>query len=80
MTGSGALPASECERAWTQQSVIWLPGVRGVGKTTLCISLDDVEYLDCELPRQRRRLGDPESFLASVSGERPEWLATRGVV
>ena len=61
---------AEIERAWTQKSVIWLPGVRRVGKTTLCKSLTDIEYLDCELPRQRRRLEDPESFLASMRGKR----------
>ena len=38
-------------------------GVRRAGKSVLCQSLTDVEYLDCELPRTRRVLDDPESFL-----------------
>lgn len=58
------------ERAWRGKTVLWLPGVRRVGKTTLCQSLPDVEYFDCELPRTRRVLADPEAFLASVRGKR----------
>ena len=58
------------ERAWKQRSIVWLPGVRRVGKTTLCQSLPDVEYFDCERPRTRRLFEDPEGFLASVRGRR----------
>lgn len=50
--------------------MLWLAGVRRVGKTVLCQSLDDVEYFDCELPRTRRQMDDPESFLASLRGRR----------
>lgn len=41
-------------------------GVRRVGKTVLARSLSKFEYLDCELPRVRRRLDDPEGFLGSL--------------
>lgn len=58
------------EGAWERRSLIWLLGVRRVGKTVLCQTLADVEYLDCELPSVRRVLEDPESFLRSVSGKR----------
>lgn len=58
------------ESAWRRRSVIWLSGVRRSGKTQLCLSLPDVEYLDCELPSARRRLEDPELFLRDVSGRR----------
>lgn len=58
------------EEAWTRRSLVWLVGVRRVGKTVLCRSLKDVEYLDCELPSVRRALEDPESFLRSVGGKR----------
>jgi hypothetical protein len=58
------------ETAWERRSLVWLSGVRRVGKTVLCQSLADVEYLDCELPSVRRVLEDPESFLGSVSGKR----------
>jgi len=54
------------EDAWQRRSVVWLMGVRRTGKTVLCQSLPDVDYLDCELPSTRRRLEDPEAFLASV--------------
>jgi hypothetical protein len=58
------------EQAWERKSVVWLHGVRRVGKTVLCQSLDQVEYLDCERPRTRRLLEDPEGFLESVRGRR----------
>jgi uncharacterized protein len=58
------------EAAWKQRSVLWLAGVRRVGKTYLCQSLPDVEYFDCELPRIRRMTVDPEGFLDSLSGRR----------
>src|SRR3989338_11664823 len=58
------------EEAWAHRSVVWLSGVRRTGKTSLSQSLDGVEYFDCELPRVRRMLDDPEGFLASVSGKR----------
>lgn len=58
------------ERLWERKSVIWLSGVRRSGKTFLCRSLADVEYFDCELPRTRRMMNDPESFLGSLKGRR----------
>src|SRR3990170_1158390 len=49
--------------AWRRRSVIWLMGVRRVGKSVLCQTLPDVRYYDCELPRVRRMLEDPQAFL-----------------
>jgi len=60
----------QIESAWQRRSVVWLKGVRRVGKTVLSGSLLDVEYLDCELPRTRRTLADPEGFLHEVRGKR----------
>jgi predicted AAA+ superfamily ATPase len=57
------------EKAWTR-SVIWLSGVRRVGKTCLCQTIPDSDYFDCELPRTRRLFEDPEAFLDSVKGRR----------
>src|SRR4030065_1506611 len=54
--------------AWKERSVIWLSGVRRVGKTFLCQSLPQIEYFDCELPRIRRMIEDPQSFLDSLRG------------
>jgi predicted AAA+ superfamily ATPase len=58
------------EAGWREKSVIWLSGVRRVGKTFLCRSLDDIEYFDCELPRNRRLMSEPESFLEGLKGRR----------
>ena len=58
------------ERAWQRRSVVWLAGVRRAGKTCLCQSLDNVDYFDCELPRTRRLMDDPERFLAERRGRR----------
>lgn len=58
------------ERAWRRRSVVWLSGVRRVGKTCLCQSLPNVEYFDCELPRVRRMLVGPQSFLDGLRGRR----------
>jgi predicted AAA+ superfamily ATPase len=58
------------EDAWLEKSIVWLSGIRRVGKTFLCRTLSDVEYFDCELPRTRRSMDDPEAFLESLSGRR----------
>ena len=59
------------ESAWKQRPVVWLTGVRRVGKTTLARSLPDVAYFDCELPRIRRIMEeDPEGFLDEQSSGR----------
>ena len=56
--------------AWGHRSVVWLMGVRRVGKSVLCQSLPGCEYFDCELPRVRRLLEDPEAFLRQHRGKR----------
>lgn len=50
------------ERAWKKRSIVWLSGVRRVGKTTLAKMLPDTTYLNCDLPSVCRMLMDPESF------------------
>lgn len=55
--------------AWKRKSIIWLSGVRRAGKTVLCQSLPNVDYFDCELPRIRQVLEDPESFLELTRGK-----------
>lgn len=57
-------------RAWDARSVIWLAGVRRAGKTFLCQSIDGIEYFDCELPRTRAQMEDPEGFLGGLRGKR----------
>jgi predicted AAA+ superfamily ATPase len=58
----------QIDKAWERRSVIWLSGVRRVGKTFLSQSLADAEYFDCELPRVRMMLEDAEGFLRPLRG------------
>ncbi len=58
------------EQAWADRPVVWLAGVRRVGKTCLAQTLTDVEYFDCELPRVRRSVEDPQGFWASLGRQR----------
>jgi predicted AAA+ superfamily ATPase len=53
--------------ALSKRNVVWLSGVRRVGKTTLARSLEGVRYCDCELVRVRNQLADPETFFAEQS-------------
>ena len=53
-----------------RRPVVWLSGVRRAGKTVLCQSLDNTEYFDCELPRVRRMMEDPQAFLDGLRGRR----------
>lgn len=61
---------NKIEQAWDKRSVLWLSGVRRVGKTCLCQTLTEIEYFDCELPRVRRMIDDPEAFLEGLKGHR----------
>lgn len=58
------------EQAWTDKTIVWLAGVRRIGKTVLCQTLDDIEYFDCELPSVRHMMENPEDFLKTVHGKR----------
>lgn len=58
------------ETLWKKRSLVWISGVRRAGKTVLCQSLPAVAYFDCELPRVRRLLADPEAFLRDLRGRR----------
>lgn len=54
-------------RAWSRRTVVWLSGVRRVGKTTLARMLPDAVYLNCDLPSVGRMLADPELFLGGLA-------------
>jgi hypothetical protein len=54
------------EAAWRKRPIVWLAGVRRVGKTTLARMLSDTIYLNCDLPSDTRRLEDPEFFFRSL--------------
>lgn len=49
--------------AWKMRNIVWLMGIRRVGKTSLCQSLENVDYFDCESPAIRHLFEDPEKFL-----------------
>jgi hypothetical protein len=53
-------------QTWKEASLIWLTGVRRVGKTTLIRALSGATYLNCDLPSAAARLADPESFYAGL--------------
>jgi len=61
-------------RLWTQKSIIWLSGVRRVGKTSLCRQIPDGRYFNCDLPSVQRQLADPEFFFAQQNGKMPLML------
>jgi predicted AAA+ superfamily ATPase len=50
------------ESAWSERSIVWLTGVRRIGKTVLCNQLEKIEYLNCDLPSVRSQIADPEYF------------------
>ena len=56
--------------AWRERSVVWLAGVRRAGKTSLSKTLPGIQYFDCELPRVRHTMDDPEAFLQSLGKSR----------
>lgn len=58
------------EESWNRRSIVWLSGVRRVGKTVLCESIPDTQYYDCEQASVRREMEDSETFLKSVDGKR----------
>ncbi len=58
------------ESAWKDRRVVWVSGVRRVGKTCLSQSLPDITYFDCELPRVRQLMVDPQGFWEGLSGRR----------
>ncbi len=55
------------DTTWAKAPVVWLTGVRRVGKTTLARSYQDAMYLNCDLPSTAEQLEDPERFYKSVS-------------
>ncbi|NGP53568.1 ATP-binding protein [Thioalkalivibrio sp. XN8] len=57
------------QRGWTQRPVVWLSGVRRVGKTTITRMLPDAVYMNCDLPSSVRALEDPELFLGTQAAD-----------
>lgn len=59
------------ELAWKEVSIVWLAGVRRVGKTTLVQSFgtDNIQYVNCDLPSAADMMSDPVLFFRNC--ERP---------
>jgi len=53
--------------AWERRPIVWLAGVRRIGKTTLARQIEGDRFFNCDLPSVRRECADPESFLARVA-------------
>jgi predicted AAA+ superfamily ATPase len=54
------------ESALQRAPICWLAGVRRVGKTTLCYSLEGARIFNCDLPEVARQIEEPERFLGSL--------------
>jgi len=57
---------SRIQAAWQKRPIVWLAGVRRVGKTTLARMITGTTYLNCDLPSDTRRLEDPELFFRTL--------------
>ena len=58
------------EKAWLKAPIVWLTGVRRVGKTTLASEIADAYYLNCDLPSSQEQLQDIERFFKTVPTKR----------
>jgi hypothetical protein len=63
--------AGRIAEAWKRRPIVWLSGVRRVGKTTLARMIEPRAFLNCDLPSVGRRLADPEAFFAGVEPPGP---------
>ncbi len=61
------------EEAWKEALVVWLVGVRRVGKATLVQSLgaDRILYINCDLPVAADMVADPELFCRASNRSAP---------
>ena len=56
--------------AWEKRPIVWLSGVRRVGKTTMAKMFDQAMYLNCDLPSVGRMVSDPEIFFEDLEKDR----------
>jgi predicted AAA+ superfamily ATPase len=57
--------AKRLESSWKEAPIVWLCGVRQVGKTTLSQGVEDALFVNCDLPGTEDRVADPELFFKS---------------
>ena len=53
--------------AWEKAPIVWLTGVRRVGKTSLARAIPDAHFLNCDIPDTAALVENPDRFYASVS-------------
>jgi len=55
--------------SWQEAPIVWLAGVRRIGKTTLAQSLgpDSIAYINCDLPITHDIVADPELFFRNCT-------------
>lgn len=58
------------KNAWEKRPIVWLSGVRRVGKTTLAKMFPESIYMNCDLPSVVRRLEDPEIFFNDLDNNK----------
>ncbi len=56
------------EDGWASAPIVWLTGVRRLGKTVLARSMPDSDFFNCDLPSTEARFRDPETALSAVRG------------
>lgn len=61
---------SQIENLWGKAPLVWLSGVRRVGKSTLASEIGEAEFINCDLPSAQRLLEEPEAFFRSLSKPR----------
>lgn len=57
---------NQIHQAWKKRPIVWLSGVRRVGKTTLAKMFENAIYMNCDLPSVIRMVSDPEPFYDSL--------------
>jgi predicted AAA+ superfamily ATPase len=55
---------SQIESLWNKRSIVWLSGVRRIGKTVLSKQLSDIQSFNCDLPSVQNQLSNPEFFFS----------------
>lgn len=53
--------------AWKKYPIVWIFGIKEVGKTSLVKEFNEALYLNCDLPRVRSLLNNPEYFFKNLS-------------
>jgi predicted AAA+ superfamily ATPase len=54
---------SKIVKSWEKAPIVWLQGLRRLGKTTLAKSFPNSVYFNCDLPSTQEDVHNPEAFL-----------------